>query len=391
LSQAAVTTLDQSLTYAGAFSEDATSTLGIAAGASLVLAGPAVIAGAVSGAGTLLVTGSMVAFAAGASLGLAGIDLQGGSVAINGTLVFAGAFSDAGTLTLATTDTLALTGGSVFGPGALVTGPGTLALSNATVSALAIGGSATLSDVGMVNQTGSITLGDTGANATASRLIIARGATWTLDGDVGVSRGRSRSSSLTVSGTLIKSAGSATSTVGVSVTDTGLIEVVSGSLDFTQALGGKGALNIDSGATLGASESVGHALTVSFNGGGGVLALAQPGTFAATIAGFAPGQTIDLVNTAATAASLNSANQLVVVDGAATIATLALAGDFTGDTFNLIADGHGGTDIKVVPHAAAAPLFAQAMAGFAPASPPLTMAAREPIRPEAPTLLRRQA
>jgi hypothetical protein len=197
-------------------------------------------------------------------------------------------------------------------------------------------------------------------------MTIAKGATWDIDGDVGIAIGTSKKSAITISGTLIKSAGTGVSVVGVKLTDNGLVEAASGTLDMTQVLAGKGALKIDAGATLELGANV--AKTVTFAGAGAILALGKAARFAATIVGFAAGNTIDLLKTAATGASVNANDQLVIVDGTKTVATLQLRGDYAGDTFNVTSDGHKGSDITVtlaeVPKLPAPGLFSQAMASL---------------------------
>jgi hypothetical protein len=96
------------------------------------------------------------------------------------------------------------------------------------------------------------------------------------------------------------------------------------------------------------------ALTATFNGAGAVLALGKAAKFAATIAGFTTGQAIDLLKTVATGATLNGSDQLVIVNGATTIATLQLTGTYAGDTFNVASDGHHGTNITISTGAAIA-------------------------------------
>ena len=68
-------------------------------------------------------------------------------------------------------------------------------------------------------------------------------------------------------GTLIKSAGTGKSAIGLKVTDSGLIEVATGTLDLTQAVSGKGAMKIDAGATLELDNKVAKT-TTTFAGSG---------------------------------------------------------------------------------------------------------------------------
>jgi len=198
-----------------------------------------------------------------------------------------------------------------------------------------------------------VTIGD-GGSAGAS-LSIAAGATWTIDGAVGIAQGASAPTSLQVAGTLTKSEAAGASTISVATTDTGLIEAATGTLDFSNSLTGTGALKIDSGATLQVTSSVASTLTATFDGASATLALAAPTEFAATIAGFAVGDTVDLLNIAATGASINDSDQLVIVDRKTAVATLQLTGSYSGATFTIGSDGHHGTDVTLTAAGAVQP------------------------------------
>ena len=158
-----------------------------------------------------------------------------------------------------------------------------------------------------------------------------------------------------MAGTLIRSGASGTSRIGLATTDAGTIEAAAGTLDFTSALSGGGGLTIDGGAVLEVDGSVAKTLAASFNGSKATLALASPAAFAATIAGFASTDTIDLLKVAATGASVNGKDQLVIVDGTATVATLKLTGSYSGATFSVGGDGKGGTGITLVTAASVPP------------------------------------
>ncbi len=361
ISGGAAVTLGSSQAFSGTWSQGAgTVNLG---GFTLTLSGAgSTIASAINGSGTLAFTGGTQALNSGAALGASAWSISGGSgVSVNETLTFAGAFTDGGsTMAIAAGDTLALTGAATFNTGAVVNGAGTLALTKATLAGLTVGGTATLKDVGTVDQSGAITIGDAAGNA--AKLTIGKGDTYKIDGDVGIARGTSHSSSLVDSGTLIRSSGVGKSVIGVKVTDSGLIEVDTGTLDFSQALKGNGAMKIDAGATLEVGGSAASGLTATFNGVGAILDLGNASKFAATIAGFTTGQTIDLLKTVATRATVNGSDQLVIKNGATTVATLQLTGTYTGDTFNVASDGHGGTNITLSTGAAYAPPPSPALA-----------------------------
>jgi hypothetical protein len=135
--------------------------------------------------------------------------------------------------------------------------------------------------------------------------------------------------------------------VAVMTTDAGSIEAAGGILDFAKAITGGGTMAVDSGAILEADSSAASTLSVIFDGAHGTLALGSPLTFAATINGFAPTDTIDLLGITATSAVLGAGDTLVITNGTKAVATLQLAGSFTGDTFNVASNGKGGTTIGI--------------------------------------------
>ena len=143
-------------------------------------------------------------------------------------------------------------------------------------------------------------------------------------------------------------------------------------------------MKIDAGATLEADSDAVSTLTVTFNGAGATLALKQVAAFAAKLSGFASGDTIDLLGTTATGASFNGADQLVIVNGATTVATLQLSGGYAGATFAVGSDGKGGTDVTLStspsPH-----LLTAAMAAMAPQTG-VTTAGHNPVAQHVPLL-----
>ena len=199
---------------------------------------------------------------------------------------------------------------------------------------------------GAATQTGAVTIGD--ATTAKASVSISKGATWTIEGAVGIGRGTSVLSNLSVGGTLVRSGATGTSKINVSTGDTGLIEVAAGTLDFVSKTTGNGALKIDAGATLEAETTVASTLTAIFNGASATLALMAPSKFDATIAGFAVSDTIDLLNIAATGAAINAGDQLVIVNGTTMVASLQLTGTYSGATFTIGSDGHGGTDVTLL-------------------------------------------
>lgn len=322
-------------------------------GGTLALSGAAnSLAGPISGVGGLAFTGGTSAVNAGGAITTATLSLSGPAVVdLNESLTYAGVYSQTGgALNVAAGDTLALTAPATLTGGA-VGGAGTVVLSSATVGALTIGGTATLADVGTVHQSGLVTLGDAGTGA--ATLSIAAGATYSIDGAFGIAGSRTNASSIVDDGLLIASAGTGTSVVGVNLDDAGVVEVASGTLDFTHAVTGSGSLAIDAGATLELGFSASSTLTTTFKAANGTLALGNPAQFAATISGFDSTDTIQLVGRTATQATLQPGDKLVITDSGAAVATLQLAGNYAGDTFNVASDGAGGTFVTVTIPAAA--------------------------------------
>ena len=106
-----------------------------------------------------------------------------------------------------------------------------------------------------------------------------------------------------------------------------------------------------------------------------MLALKDAAKFAAAIGGFAATDTIDLLGKKATSAVLGAGDTLVIKNGTKAVATLQLAGTYTGDTFNVASDGAGGTDITLSTGTAKPPPstpvlpFIAAMAAIGPRAP----------------------
>lgn len=281
-------------------------------------------------------TGGTDLLAGGSNLAATTVALSGGAVVtLDNSLTFSGAFSETGaTLALGSGASLSLTGAATFGAGATLAGTGAVSVS------------------GTVDGTGTLTLGAHKSDRIV--LSIAAGAIYELDGDVGIAAG-ARKASLLDGGVLIKSAGTGESVVGANITDSGLIEAATGTLDLTQALTGSGALKIDSGATLELDAAAAKTLTATFNGTDATLALGSVATFASAIAGFASGDVLDLLKTAATGAVLETGGRLLITNGSQTVATLHLEGAGKHDTFTVTSDGHGGSNIVLAATSEAAP------------------------------------
>jgi hypothetical protein len=161
-----------------------------------------------------------------------------------------------------------------------------------------------------------------------------------------------------VTGAVTASAGTTISGAGTitgAVSNNGLVDAAGGALTITGAVTGSGRLQIENGASLSLSGNAPE--TIDFVTATTVkekLTLLTPGGSFGTINGFAIGDTIDLRGAAAT--TDNFANGiLTVMNGTATVATLTVAGSFSGEHFGLSTDGKGGTDITLRIGAAAMP------------------------------------
>ena len=147
------------------------------------------------------------------------------------------------------------------------------------------------------------------------------------------------------------------------ITNTGTIEVQSGSLDLGAAVSGTGNLKIDAGATLELAAGASSGQTVTFSAATGTLHLDNPSAFTGRIAGIVgSGDVLDLggfdkanhVVTATTGSgSYDSATQttsLVVTDTTTNQSvTLHLAGDLSGSGWAVTGDGHGGANVADPP------------------------------------------
>ena len=359
-------------------------------GGTLSLTGSSTVAGVISGRGALDFSGGADKCVNGAKIQVDTWSVSGGAVVtISENLTSASVFSQsAGTiLSVDSGDKLSLTG-----PGTLagtINGAGTVKLSNATVTGVTIGGSATLSDVGVVDQTGDLMIGD--ASSINPTLSIAAGATWRIDNNHGVKQpGPGGSPIIRNSGLFIKSGGTGVSIIAVKTLDAGTIEAAVGTLDFTKKLTGGGTMMVDGGAILEVGSSAASTLGMSFSGGGGTLGLGQAAKFGATISGFVAGDIIDLVSQKCDLATLGPRDTLVLSEAGSAFATLQLAGDYTGATFNVASDGNGGTNVTLTGPGGAAPAaghrLVAAMAGLGPRGGGLDAPAAEPWRRSNPAL-----
>jgi hypothetical protein len=290
-------------------------------------------------------------------LQLAGGKFSGGKLTdaagseLTGFGVVASVFADGGTVTsvggaLAFSATGDVFKGAVGGEEIDFTGGSDLlaAGSNLTAGTVALSGGAVVTENAALTFAGALT--ETSATLTLAGKTLTFGGTATLGAGAAVN-GTGRLA-LAGTGTLAGSAGSGEAVVGVGITDSGRIEAAAGRLDLTQALTGAGAMAIDADATLEVDGAAVRPLTATFAGSGATLSLGAVARFASVIAGFATGDVIELIKTAATAATLETGDRLLITDDGQTVATLKLSGNYAGDAFAVTMDGAGDAKVTLV-------------------------------------------
>jgi fibronectin-binding autotransporter adhesin len=254
--------------------------------------------------------------------------------------------------TLTSTGTLATTSGTLaFDAGGSVAGfiaaGSSLAFNggNFAFGALTIGGGASISDVGTVTitQTGALTLGDS-SNVAAN---LTNNGTYVIAADVGIASAGSATSTLTNNGLLEKTAATGRSLIAAAVVNSGTISVASGTLALTGSVAGTGTMLIGTGTTLELGANIAASQSVSFTAATGTLLLDAPATAAETVYNMVVGDVIDVAGVTATKATVNASDQLVIANGATTVATVQLSGSYLSDTFTVASDGNGGEKVTL--------------------------------------------
>jgi fibronectin-binding autotransporter adhesin len=301
LAAGAVATFGTDINYAGVLTEDAGTTLALGSKALNLSGGSSDFAGAITGTAALNLKGGSQEFDAGAAISIAHWNLTGkDSIAVDEDLTYAGAFSSGnGTkIAISAGETLDLTGAATI--------------------------SSKVSGAGQLELTGGTDVLGKGAALTVDTLEIADSASVSIDA-------------------LVKDIGA------LSIDATSSLSVDSHkSFDLAGAATGAGTFVIDANATLEFSSTAASTLTANFDGTDALLKLADLSGFAATISGFAVGDTIDLMHHSANSAVLEAGDELVIKHNSTVVATFQLSGDYTGYTFETSSDDHGGTDITLI-------------------------------------------
>ena len=252
--------------------------------------------------------------------------------------------------TLTSTGTLATTSGTLaFYDGGTVSGliadGSNIAFDGGSfgLGALTIGGGAALSNAVSLTQTGALTLGDS-SNVAA---LLTNAGTYVIAADVGIASAGSAASTLTNTGLLEKTAATGRSLIAAAVVNSGTIIAGSGTLVLTGSVAGTGTMLIGAGNTLELGASIASSQSVSYTAATGTLLLDTPASATETVYNMTVGDVIDVAGVTATKATVNASDQLVIANGATTVATVQLSGSYLSDTFTVASDGHGGEDVTL--------------------------------------------
>jgi fibronectin-binding autotransporter adhesin len=282
---------------------------------TVFLANGGTLAGKITGAGTLALSGGTFTGASGLSIGSGALALQANAtLALTVNESFGGYVADAGTLSIASGATLSLTGTTLIDGNAALSGGGTLLTSgDTTLSALTIGVGANLMIAGTAEQgPNNVTVGAGGA------LTVTSSGNYTLDANQSIQG----SGVLDVAGTLTANS-NGNSVLNPAIVDAGQIVAALGTLTVTGIVTGHGGFTISATGTLDFSNSatITASNTVSFGAGGGLLILQDEANgvvnYGATIANFAAHDGIqfaDLTASSTTITEMDGGLQYTIAD-----------------------------------------------------------------------------
>jgi Ca2+-binding RTX toxin-like protein len=315
-------------------------------GQTLIATGQQTVEGMISGPGALLLSGTTTIDSAtiqsGAVLSVAAADTltiddaDGSTNSISGSLLLADSNSTGPSVFLSNAS-IAVTGsislhGSFSGAGAV------------TIAAGAAG------DIGDVSGTGQLTMLDQGFIAQDSNVSLATNVTiqgvYDILNDSTVNANGSGASGVIINtGSIEKLSGSGIASIAASqISNFGTILDNSGVLALSANVGGSGTLAIGAGSTIVLAQGFGN--TVAFDGAGAMVQIGQESQALGSIAGFASGDTIDLVNVAnanVSLVALSSSFADLFLDNTSVL----LRGSYFGASTSTQSDGHGGTDVTL--------------------------------------------
>ncbi len=266
-----------------------------------------------------------------------------------------------GTITIIT-EAGAIVSAGHYGIAAIGGDGGNISITN---SAALTGGTAAI-DTTTATSTETVTIGNLGhmsGNVLTENAAFDNGSggIWDL---AGASTFATGTNALTNEG-IIDTNGISSVTTGatLSITNSGTVNVQSGSLDLAASVTGTGQFTIASGAQLELGGPVSAGQIITFEGSTGTLKLDDPTHFAGQILGLTGSDGIDLANfdstqTVVTPVLGTTQTVLTVADESHTIANgtaavITLLGNYTGSAFNFSNDTHGG--VLIVDPPASAP------------------------------------
>ena len=172
-------------------------------------------------------------------------------------------------------------------------------------------------------------------------------------------------------------------TIASGLNNTGRIEASGGKLTVTGSIGGAGSIVIDGGASFELGTTTSEA--VVFGGAASTLILDKPAAYTGTLTSFAAGDTIDLVGTLASSATITGGKLVASLTSGGTL-SFSETGAAAPARLVTTSDGHGGTDITLFNEAVAGTIsptpvnFGQQHAG-ATLSETYTIANTAPVSP----------
>jgi hypothetical protein len=241
--------------------------------------------------------------------------------------------------TLAAAGTVAVTGGTLDVPGVLRAG------SIIDGALLTFHGNFTLDDTPLA-------LGGTlqVSSSSGATFTLGTGEVVTQNGlDALIANGGTIGNTLVNQGSIDAGVAGGTMTIAVPhVVNQGTIAVSNGdTLDVSSAVdSGSGTIEVGGSGIADFATSVDAGQTLDFADASGILKLRAPASFAASIANFVPGDTIDLPGIAADSATW-STGQLTIGNAGTSVAMLSLPGDYSSDAFTVASDGGGGSQVTV--------------------------------------------
>ena len=332
-----------------------TGTVSILSG-TLALLGGGSATGTLTGSGVLDLGGG--AFTTGGLAGAGNLAVTGGASlmsTVTSTITASVHAASGGTLSAATGKILTLSGpvsiGDATGGSVVFTGPGTLATSGTTTINDTGAGNVALSVAGAWANSG--TVNDAGYGffdvyGGGSPGSIVNSGTFNFVGDdsglvLDQQGGGSPAGTFTNTGTLAKTAGTGTSTIGVGISNTGTIEAAHGTLSLAGPVTGAGNLKIDAGATLDVGTTPASQKIAFTGGAGATLKLETPASIG-TLTNFTAGDRLDLVGASVSSAKITGTTlSVVTASGTDTYVSAGLAGEVA----TTASDGAGGTFVSL--------------------------------------------